>query len=336
MTRHAARGPAWHVALFLACWTAPARGSAQQAPPDSALAPRWAFPGRSADLPATLPPPGSATLLRLPGSTRSFTRAQVTDQLHPPDWRPRSHPAAPPVVMDARVDVKYACGYCHLPDGGGRSENATLAGLPADYILRQVGAFRAGTRQSANPSPAVANMIGVARAATDSEVEAAARYFSRLRPRRRYRVEERETIPALYEASGLYAIRPGADSGRLAGRLLEVTESLGRHELRDPGERFVAYVPRGAVASGRRLAMAAPTDSAPRAACASCHGPHLRGAGLAPPIAGRSAAYLLRQLIGFRTGARGGPDAAPMRAVTSPLSIAQMVSLAAYVGSLAP
>ena len=321
--------------LYVLLLLAPRATFAQQAAAnDSLRVPTWAFPGRSADLPLIVPPFDSTKPLRIPGSARSFTLAQVRDQLRPPDWQPRSHPAPPASVMRARADVRYACGYCHLPDGGGRSENATLAGLSSAYIVRQVEAFRSGARRGAGASATgpVANMIAVSTLANDEEIAAAARYFTRLRPRARYRVAERAMIPAMYEAGGLYAERAGADSEPIAGRLLEMTESLERHELRDPDERFVTFVAPGTIALGRQLALGAPASPS----CASCHGAGLRGTRVAPPIAGRSAAYILRQLLAFRTGARANVGADTMRVTTASLSVAQMVALAAYVGSLAP
>lgn len=327
-------GRAWHlVVAYAACSFFAAAPLASQRPAtDTLVVPRWAFPGRAYDLPLVKPPYDSVTRLRVPGSERSFTLAQVRDQLHPPDWQPRSHPPAPAPVTHARAEVRYACGYCHLPDGGGRSENAMIAGLPSTYIVRQVQAFRSGTRRGAVATSSVANMTAVSTLVTDAEVAAAARYFARLRPHRRYRVTERAFVPAMYEAGGLYAARPGADSEPIAGRLLEMTESLPRHELHDPDERFVAFVPPNAIAIGHRLAAGAPL----RASCASCHGKTLQGAGFAPPIAGRSAAYLLRQLLAFRTGTRSDAEAGAMRTITASLSVDDMVALAAYAGSLTP
>src|SRR5207342_737212 len=36
-------------------------------------------------------PPDNVTKLTLPGSTLSFTRAQLTDRFNPPDWFPQEH-----------------------------------------------------------------------------------------------------------------------------------------------------------------------------------------------------------------------------------------------------
>jgi cytochrome c553 len=57
---------------------------------------------------------------------------------------------------------------------------------------------------------------------------------------------------------------------------------------------------------------------------------------VAPPLAGRSPSYLLRQLIAFSVGARADSAGALMRAVARTLSIDDMIGAAAYVGSIAP
>jgi cytochrome c553 len=58
--------------------------------------------------------------------------------------------------------------------------------------------------------------------------------------------------------------------------------------------------------------------------------------GVAPPLAGRSPTYMLRQMVGFRTGARSGPAAQPMREEMSGLTLRDMIAAAAYAGSLEP
>ncbi len=70
--------------------------------------------------------------------------------------------------------------------------------------------------------------------------------------------------------------------------------------------------------------------------CGGCHGPELRGLGLIPPLAGRSPTYLVRQLLAFRTGARATPAGVPMQAVVGKLRLADMIAIAAYVGTLEP
>jgi len=301
--------------------------------------PAWAFPSLKAELPSSVHASDTAART-LAHSKRSFTGRQLTDAVNPPDWHPESHPPAPDIVIHARPEMKYACGLCHLPDGQGRSENATIAGLPVDYVRRQIGDFRSGARAPAADFASSALMKAVALAATDSEIAQAARYFSALRPRRQYTVVEATSIPRAYQAGGLYARRPGAEFEPLGDRMMEISDNIEHHELRDPNETFTVYVAPGTLEKGRRLAVTARTDSPTR--CATCHGTELRGGAggagsiVGPPIAGKSPLYLLRQLIGFRTKARNGASSAPMQAVTKMLSLDEMIAAAAYTGSRAP
>jgi cytochrome c553 len=260
--------------------------------------------------------------------------AQVADRFNAPDWFPTQHPPMPTRVQYGIRPEGRACGYCHLPDGQGRPENATLAGLPVGYLLRQVRAFRDGTRLSANPAGATNSMHTAARGTPDDSLLAeAARYFSRLSLRRRNVIREVERVPRTRIAIMLYAY-DGTGSEPIAGRLIEVPASIERHELHDPWVPYTTYVPVGSTARGRRLAMRGPAG--PATACATCHGPQLLGVGEIPPIAGRSPSSLLRQLINFRTRARRDSTSTPMYAVVDALTIDDMVALAAYVGGLAP
>lgn len=294
----------------------------------------WAFPGQSRDLPGARPPFDSVTPLHVPHSVRTFTMAQAKNVNAPPDWYPEAHSPMPPSVAHGEKGRVWACGYCHLPDGQGRAENAVLAGLPAAYIERQVAAIRAGTRRSAVATygPSI-RMRDAADSATLREVRDAARYFSRIRAKPRFVVIERQTIPATYEAGGLYSERAGADSQPLGQRIIELTDDLVRHELRDADGTFTAYVPLGSIVAGRRIAHGKATALT---TCATCHGPALRGLALAPPIAGRSPSYLFRQLVGFRTGARGGAASVAMQKVVAGLSVDDMIAVSAYAGSLRP
>lgn len=297
--------------------------------------PGWAFPTTSPPFLASKPPLDSVTALRVPGSSRSFTLAQVKDLFAPPDWYPMAHPRMPVSVARGRPSALPACGYCHLPDGQGRSENATLAGLPAEYITRQVADFRSRARRGAVDSwSPTSRMHDVADSATAAEVAEAARYFSRITAKARFKVVERAAIPETYEIGGVYAVTPGGGTETLGHRIIEVTVNAHRHELHDATETFIAYVPPGSIAAGKRIATA--IGRKPETACVTCHGSSLRGVGVTPPIAGRSTSYLFRQLLGFKSGARAAATSAPMQTVVSALSLDDMIAVAAYAGSLRP
>src|SRR5688572_25157109 len=172
------RGIGCLVACIVA-WSAVPRG--QQAPSAEPATPLpWAYPlnppaaGRGAAPPQPDPAPR-----KVPGSSVEFTQAQLRDLFNVPDWRPDNHPAMPDIVSHGRRPDVRACGYCHLPNGQGRPENASLAGLPAAYIEQQMADYRAGRRKSSEPRmgpPAL--MLTIGKAATAEESAVAAAYFS--------------------------------------------------------------------------------------------------------------------------------------------------------------
>lgn len=114
----------------------------------SFVVPAWAFPTSPAPNPA--PKPDSVVMHRVPNSAREYTMRQVGNAFDIPDWFPQSHSSMPASVQYGSRPNARACGYCHLPDGQGRPGNSTLAGLPVDYIVTQVRAFRDSTRLSAD------------------------------------------------------------------------------------------------------------------------------------------------------------------------------------------
>jgi cytochrome c553 len=293
--------------------------------------PLWAFPGSPTDSAVA----DSTRLHRVPNSAARFTLPQTVDRFAPPDWHPSGHPSMPEVVAHGRKTKLLACAYCHLPNGMGRPENATLAGLPEGYIIAQLAAFR----DSARRNPAFGWVPGnsmhvVAMNATDADVASAARYFSGLRFTPRARVVEAARIPRMRQAGFVYARVPSGGTEPLGSRIVEGPPDFERHELRDDGMTYIAYVPPGSIARGRSIATTGTNGLA--TACVTCHGPKLAGTGLVPPIAGRYPTYIVRQLVAFKTGARSTPASQPMQAVVARLSVEEMIAVAAYAASLAP
>lgn len=285
----------------------------------------WAFP---VGIPALAGKPDHVRPLQLPGSAQHFTEAQIHDLTHAADWFPEAHPAMPRPVLAGNAGAN-ACGFCHLPAGEGRPENASLAGLPADYIERQVAAFADGSRQSAVPSPASRLMVATAKTASAADVASAAAYYSQ-RPFHSHVsvVEVAEIAPP--KANGFIYVLGEGPKIPLGARLIEVPEDSERFELRDPRARFTAYVPQGALARGAALAASGGPGGVP---CGACHGLDLEG-GIAPPLAGRSPSMLVRQLMAFAAGTRANAEAAPMRTVAEKLTNDDMIALAAYAASL--
>jgi cytochrome c553 len=120
----------------------------------------------------------------------------------------------------------------------------------------------------------------------------------------------------------------------ITGRIIEMPNDLEQFESRDTHSEFLAYVPLGSLAAGKRLATTG--EHGKTVPCAQCHGADLRGMKDVPGIAGRSPSYLMRQLYDMKHGARGGPAGLPMKAVLAKLSQAELTSLVAYVASLNP
>ena len=142
--------------------------------------PAWAFAANPPAPKPAAPPADDGTLKHVPGSAVAMTLTQVRDAFNIPDWHPDNHLAAPDIVVHGRKPAVIACGYCHLPNGLGRPENAGLAGLPAAYIAQQIADFRSGARVSSAPNLPHSLMDTVAKAATDEEVKAAGACFSGL------------------------------------------------------------------------------------------------------------------------------------------------------------
>ncbi len=289
----------------------------------------WAFP----ENPAPAPAQGwdRSRLIAMHGYAPKFTEAQTRDRFHAVDWRPKGHPAMPDVVASGRRPAVYACGFCHLPAGEGRPENASLAGLPHDYIVSQVRAFAKGERSSVvkgwAPSALMASLSGDV---TPAEAEAAASYFSKLRFTSHVRVVETAKVGPPRATNYLLTPVAGAPLEPLGLRIVESAASMEGFEHRDPLMTYVAYVPVGSLKRGAALAGGAGGVQP----CAECHGEALNGGWLGPPLAGRSPSYLFRQLLAFKTGSRSGADAAGMQAETARLTTADMIALAAYAGSI--
>jgi len=294
----------------------------------------WLFPTESAAQSNTQSDP--TTVLHLEGSAASFTREQLDNLFSAPDWHPQSHAPMPPVVLHGRRPSVVACGYCHLPTGQGRPENAALAGLPAAYLIQQLRDFQSGARRRASPTPYGPSdlMIQSARNVTEQELEEAANYFSRQRLQPRVRIVETAQVPRSKVVGLVYAAIQGSGTVPLGQRLLEFAPDPTRHELRDDRLRYVAYVPTGSVERGRTISTAGVKDVS--TACVSCHGTHLTGVGHIPALAGKSPTYLLRALYAFRSGARASSAAAPMRRISVTMSPAALIDIAAYAASLDP
>ena len=307
-----------------------ALGRAQSTPP-----PPWAYTVNPAPPPGPrpVPPVTDSAPQALPGSRVSLTIAQTRDAFNPPDWHPESHPPMPESVAHGRRPEMRACGFCHLVNGQGRPENASLAGLPAAYIIQQRADFKNGDRKSAEPRMGPPNaMIQDAKAANHEDIATAAAYFSSFPYKKWIRVVESKDVPRSRIAGSMHV--PTNDGTEPLGRrIIEMPEDLHRTELRDASSGFVAYVPVGSIAKGEVLVKG---GGGKTVACGTCHGADLKGLGPVPPLAGRSPSYTVRQMFDMQQGVRKGPWSALMKAAVEKLTLDDMIAIAAYTSSREP
>jgi len=241
----------------------------------------------------------------------------------------------PEILARGRKPGMFACGYCHYPNGQGRPENSSLAGLSAGYIAQQMADYKNGLRKSSEPAMTPpAFMLAQAKSATEAEVKISAEYFASLKYKPWIRVVETDTVPKTHVAGFMLVPLEGAGMEPIGQRIIEVAEDVARSTVRDPRSGFIAYVPVGSIKRGEALVT---TGGAGKTIpCGACHGQDLKGTGDVPPLAGRSPSYTVRQLYDFQSGARAGLLSAQMKESVAKLTIDDMVSIAAYTASLAP
>jgi cytochrome c553 len=297
------------------------------APVMAAELPDWAYPVA----PPAGPPPDNTVQKSLPGSTKTYTTAQINDRFGPPDWYPEDHPNMPDVVAHGKKPNALACSLCHLTNGAGHPESAGVSGLSVGYILRQMAEFKSGTRKGMR-API---MVQIAAALTDEETKAAAEYFASQKFPQFYKVVETDTAPKSYVGAGAmrFVAREGGTEP-IGNRIIEIPADEERTEARDPRANHVAYVPIGSIKKGEIIVTTGAGGKT--VACAICHGPELKGLGEVPPIVGRSPEYIYRQLNDIKIGTRSGAWTPLMKAVVANLTDEDMVAISAYLVSKAP
>jgi len=292
--------------------------------------PPWAYPVNPPEL---KPRAEDGVLRKVPDSGATYSVTQLRDRFIAPVWHPNDHPPLPQVVAEGRKPNVFACGFCHRADGPGGPENASLAGLPAGYIVQQLADYKSGARRTSVPKRNIELMMSLSKDLTDEEAKAAAAYFSSLKPRSNIKVVETDTVPKTSVAGWFLAASKSGDTEPIGQRIIEVPEDVERFENRDTRAQFVAYVPKGSVARGAELVA---TGGGKTLQCSICHGPDLKGMGGTPSIAGRSPSYVVRQLYDIQNGARAGTGSQLMKAAVEKLTVEDMASIAAYLASRAP
>jgi len=298
--------------------------------------PSWAYPVNPPDYVA---PPDDGVPRRVPDSNVALTLTKIRDIFTPPDWHPEDHPAMPPIVGQGRKPAVWACGYCHLPNGIGKPENANVANLPEAYFMQQVADFKNGTRRSTIPDILPhSGMVASILPATDAEVREAYDYFARNKlTTERYKVTETDTVPKT-RVQGSWVLAPVKGKGEgmepIGQRVIEVPVDPARTTLRDARSTFITYVPAGSIKKGEALVTTGGNGRVVQ--CTICHGADLRGIGPVPPIAGRSAIYTFRQLYDFKASVRHGAWSAMMKPAVQNLTMDDMIAIVAYTSSRMP
>jgi cytochrome c553 len=304
--------------------------AAAQAPEPTSVPnglPSWAY-----NIPDKVQPPATPLkgTIRVPGSTKEFDAAQVRSTTSPPDWFPDEHPQAPGIVKGGNAPPGTVCGTCHLMSGQGHPESADIAGLPAEYIVRQMKYFKSGARRDNE------RMSPIAKNVSDEDVRQAADYFASVKPIPWVKVIETATPPKTYVSSDARhrVLDPDGGTEPIGHRIIETPVDPMRTAIRDPHSSYLAYVPPGSIAKGEALVKTG--GSGKTIQCAICHGDDLKGLGEVPRIAGLQPVYMARQLICIQNGSSAGTAVALMKKVVSNLSEDDIISISAYLGSLPP
>ena len=239
-------------------------------------------------------------------------------------------PGVPSIVAAGKGEMVRPCNICHLPSGMGQPESANLRGLPVNYFVAQMQAFRDGTRKGVRSGA----MAGFAKGMTDAEYRDVAGYYANLKPVSWTVVNERDVAPKSTVTRISQRLRsPEGGTEAVGARIIEI--AANQAAVRTAQENaFIAYAPPGSLSRGGTLANTGANGAT--TACGSCHGADLQGAGDVPGIAGRSPVYIARQLYMFQNGDRVGPGADIMKPVVAKLSNDDIVAIGAYVGSRNP
>jgi cytochrome c553 len=302
--------------------------AAKMPAPPAAFA--WAYPIQPPGV--KMDPPDSIHTAEGADPSIKLTMRQVGDPFGPPDWYPKEHAPMPQIVAHGQRPHVFACILCHLPNGNGHPESASVSGLTVPYIIEQMHAFRDGDRQNIRAP----NMTEMAYAISEKDLAEAARYFAAIPKSQQkwIRVVETARAPANHPgAGGARFVDKGAATMPVAPDMIyEVAES-DQVELRNDHVGFVDYVPMGSLAKGRIVAMG---NRGQMRSCGSCHGDDYRGHEDAPRLAGRSAYYLIRQLADMKSGNRKGAALGRMKEIIGKLSDADILNVAAYMASRDP
>jgi cytochrome c553 len=282
------------------------------------------------------PPPPDLTQYTVPGSEVKMTRGQIANGFNVGDWFPNDHAKMPYVVQYGKAPDVRACGLCHLINGKGRPENASVSGLPVAYFLQQLQDFRNDLRKTSDSRKANTGIMAtIAKGMSDAEMKDAAEYFSKIPWNTQWiKVQEAAQVPKTRSAAGMWMSLEDKMMEPIGNRIMEMPVDNELVELRDyrADGSFIAYVPPGSIKKGEALA----NSGTKFTKCSVCHGADLNGMGPVPGIAGRSPSYMARQIYDMQQGNRKGPWVSIMQPVVDKMSGDDVINVVAYVSSLGP
>ena len=289
--------------------------------------PSWAY-----NIPDKVQPPAppAPSVVRVPGSSKEYDAKRIAGNATPPDWFPDEHPLAPPVITGEGGATLMACGSCHLMSGQGHPESADLAGLPVEYLVRQMNYFKNGSRKDEG------RMGPIAKALSTEDIRKSAEYFAGLKPSVWVKVMEAATPPKTFVATAgrHIVLAPEGGTEAIGQRIIQIPMDVQRTADRDPHSGFIAYVPPGSIAKGEALVKTG--GNSKTISCAICHGDQLQGLGEVPRLAGLQPVYIARQLITLQNGSSAGVNTALMKKAVANLNEDDIISISAYLGSLPP
>ncbi|MCX7280991.1 MAG: c-type cytochrome [Alphaproteobacteria bacterium] len=290
----------------------------------------WAYPMQPPDFKPL--PPDSLHTAEGADPSMTLTMRQINNGFGPPDWFPKEHAPMPDIVAHGQKPHVPACMLCHLPNGNGHPESASVSGLSVQYIIEQMHAFKNGDRENIRV-PAMAEM---AYSISEKDLREAAKYFAAIpRSQQKWiRVVETSRAPANHVGGGgARFFDNGVETVPVPPDMIYEVAENEQVELRNQHAGFVDYVPMGSLAKGRIVATG---NHGQMRTCASCHGEDYRGHDDAPRLAGRGAYYLIRQLADMKAGYRKGAALGKMKDVVNKLSDADVLNVAAYMASRKP
>jgi cytochrome c553 len=266
------------------------------------------------------------------------------------DWFPDEHPnPVPDIIKHGPASLgkdTRACGTCHLSDGSGRPENASPAGLPAAYIVRQLKDFRDGLRHNADQRKANSNtMVLLARAMSEDEMQQAADYWAAVKWRPHVKVVETRLVPKTKIQGELFIPTAKERTEPIGKRIIESPEDVEQSQvLRSSHGTWIAYVPVGSIKKGKNLVETGGMTvvngqivAGKTLACGTCHGKDLKGiAPDVPGLAGRSPSYMAREIFDIQQRARVGSNSNVelMRVAIKDLTPEDILDITAYLASL--